>query len=438
MSEIIIKSLIYVLYVSEFIFDLYFMGCVFKARKGKQYHFLAAAFMILLRIVIEQLSLVGNSNALIVINIFYIGFHIVLFSGNLAKRVGVTILLFALELVGELTAVAISSGMGLDYTGADQFYASIMAYMFYNTLMMFGVWIVFIKKKWTRRISLFLLFPVYQFFVLGLYLLMKDIPLINRVVVGALATGFNIWMVITVINVFQGMMERIETEEHLEMLSKQMQYELQYYKNIEHRIEEMRDIRHDFLNQVQASLLLVQAGEHDKTVVSQQRFEGIVEDAKTVLNGYQEGKWCANPVADAIIFLKSEEALKRGISFTAECVLGRETFMDSMDLCCVLGNLLDNAIEANGNAADSKRFVELRVTEAEGSIGITCRNYTEAEPKVKNGSWVTRKKDKKNHGRGLRTVEKICSKYNGKLEKKYLDHVVEMTMEIYGAEKSEH
>lgn len=430
MSEAVMQGLVYFLFTCEFFFDIYFMGCVFKAKMKWSYRFILIAVMILVRVLTDNVFPVGSPLALIVLNVVYISFHIIPYSGSFWKRFGITMLLFFLELPGELATAAICNYYQIDYAVADHFYAAIIAYIFYNTLMMFGVWIVFIRKKWTKRISLFLLFPFYQMFILALFLMMRNIPLENRVIVGVSTTVFNVWLVITVIHVFQGMMERIEKEEHLEMLSKQMQYELQYYKNVEHRIEDLRDIRHDFLNQVQTTLLLLKSGEHQESVLSQRKFAEMVHDAKDAISSYYQGKWCSNPVADAIIFLKSEEAVKNDIRFEAECDLDEKLVMDNVDLCCVLGNLLDNAIEANGDAEDDRRFIHLTAAEADGKMKITCLNYTSVPPKEKQGVWITGKKDKKAHGRGLRTIEKICDKYHGSLQKKCVDNVVEITMEI--------
>ncbi|WP_154486646.1 ATP-binding protein [Lactobacillus equicursoris] len=89
--------------------------------------------------------------------------------------------------------------------------------------------------------------------------------------------------------------------------------------------------------------------------------------------------------------------------------------IDTMDLCSLLGNSLDNAIEAVSKIPDpEKRLIDLRITQKENLVIYNIRNYTEAQPKLENGALPesTKKDTSRPHGYGLRSIEQIAKRYN--------------------------
>ncbi|GHN61763.1 hypothetical protein ME807_01700 [Lactobacillus delbrueckii] len=76
-----------------------------------------------------------------------------------------------------------------------------------------------------------------------------------------------------------------------------------------------------------------------------------------------------------------------------------------MDLCSLLGNSLDNAIEAVSKIPDpEKRLIDLRITQKGNLVVYNIRNYTEAQPKLENGTLPesTKQDTSRPHGYGLR------------------------------------
>ena len=87
------------------------------------------------------------------------------------------------------------------------------------------------------------------------------------------------------------------------------------------------------------------------------------------------------------------------------------------DLCVVVSNLVKNAVEELENSqSDSKRIV-FEVKQGKNFLHITVKNTIDYEKiSLKNNFPITTKKDKKMHGLGLKNVEKVAEKYNGKYE----------------------
>ena len=88
--------------------------------------------------------------------------------------------------------------------------------------------------------------------------------------------------------------------------------------------------------------------------------------------------------------------------------------MDEDDIYALFGNILDNAIEATSELNESKRIIHLSFFEDEkDEIIITSENYFSGKYLQENAVLLTTKKDKKNHGYGLQSINYIARKYHG-------------------------
>ena len=89
-------------------------------------------------------------------------------------------------------------------------------------------------------------------------------------------------------------------------------------------------------------------------------------------------------------------------------------FMDNIDLCILLGNLLDNCIESVEKIDD--RFIELIIDRKEDIVFLSLKNTFDYNSlKYEDGKLVTIKEDSGNHGIGIKNVEDIINKYNGNM-----------------------
>ncbi|WP_258421028.1 ATP-binding protein [Loigolactobacillus coryniformis] len=90
--------------------------------------------------------------------------------------------------------------------------------------------------------------------------------------------------------------------------------------------------------------------------------------------------------------------------------------IETMDLCSLLGNALDNAIESSLKIADTeKRLINLRIAQKANFILFSLENYVEAPPSFEGGLPKTTKSDQQQHGYGLKSIDYIANKYNGSL-----------------------
>ena len=140
-----------------------------------------------------------------------------------------------------------------------------------------------------------------------------------------------------------------------------------------------------------------------------------------------------NKTVDVVLSEKTLICESKGIDFT-RVVNGKAVdFMSSGDIACLLGNLLDNAIEAvNEVEKKDRRYINLNLQEvANGIVSLTCMNYYEGERVFERGLPVTTKEDKRYHGFGMQSIKQIVGRYSGDLRIKAEDGVFEVNIVFF-------
>ena len=122
-----------------------------------------------------------------------------------------------------------------------------------------------------------------------------------------------------------------------------------------------------------------------------------------------------NLIIDSIINSKLQDALEIGIEVEASVILPATIEINSDDMVVILGNLLDNAIEACQRMTSSK-YIKLFIKYEEGCL-IICIKNTFDQIINKNGeNFITRKEDSGLHGVGIKSVKSTIEKYSGLME----------------------
>ena len=116
---------------------------------------------------------------------------------------------------------------------------------------------------------------------------------------------------------------------------------------------------------------------------------------------------------DSLIFTKQQQMEALGIRFEHSVYISPGCSVDPLDMCILLGNLLDNAIEANEHIAPESRYISLSITQQEQWLSITIRNAASRVVSLDGKTIRTTKAQKELHGFGLSSVREIASKYQG-------------------------
>lgn len=119
-----------------------------------------------------------------------------------------------------------------------------------------------------------------------------------------------------------------------------------------------------------------------------------------------------HPIADAILNMKRQEALNRGINVNFMCSDLREMRLKEDEIIILLGNLLDNAIEAT-EKCESDKNIQVWIVQEERQFVITVKNPYVERPRWEEGRIVTLKPDGEKHGYGLAAINDIAERYDG-------------------------
>lgn len=139
-----------------------------------------------------------------------------------------------------------------------------------------------------------------------------------------------------------------------------------------------------------------------------------VNQLKKDITHYQASVKTGNAIMDVILTRKNSFCIQNKITFT--CIVDGKLldFIEVMDLCSLLGNALDNAIESTLKNVDTdKRLINLRVEKKAGFLLFLLNNYSEDRLSFEDGLPKTTKDDKEYHGYGLKSISYIANKYDG-------------------------
>lgn len=139
-----------------------------------------------------------------------------------------------------------------------------------------------------------------------------------------------------------------------------------------------------------------------------------VNQLKKDITQYQATVKTGNAIMDVILTRKNSFCIQNKITFT--CIVDGKLldFIEVMDLCSLLGNALDNAIESTLKNSDTdKRLINLRVEKKAGFVLFLLNNYSEDRLSFEDGLPQTTKDDKESHGYGLKSISYIVNKYDG-------------------------
>lgn len=189
------------------------------------------------------------------------------------------------------------------------------------------------------------------------------------------------------------------------------------YQMLHQDLQENAKRLHDFHHHLQAILgLAEQAGD--------QKTEEYVQSLLDV--SYRDVRMCScgNDIIDAVINCSAAKAARSHIDFQYNVELSSSLSQISpIDLCAVLGNQVENALDACRKIPDSqRRFIQVSIRQNKSFVVIQVINSAYRNPFTADGRLVTNKEDSEFHGLGLKSIQDTVDKYNGYLTNSYENH----------------
>lgn len=182
-----------------------------------------------------------------------------------------------------------------------------------------------------------------------------------------------------------------------------------HYREVDNMYRQIRGWRHDYRNHIQTMKAYAAAGDMDAI---KNYLNLLDEDLTTVDTVIKTG----NPMTDAILNSKISLAKSKDISVVADAHIPLKLKTSEIDLCCIIGNLFDNAIDASMKLPKEQRMIRVYMDMKNTQLYISFTNFTSGKKLKKVGGLFASTKGE-GHGFGLVRIDAIVERLDGYLSR---------------------
>ena len=177
-----------------------------------------------------------------------------------------------------------------------------------------------------------------------------------------------------------------------------------------HQLEEVQKAQASMLHDLRNYLVVLNG---EISMGNQEAAKRTLRDIIDTVPNVEPKTYTGHGVIDWLLRVKSAEAAEKGVEmFIAGDKVG-ELALTELEICTLLGNLLDNAVEAAQKAPE--KWVDVEIWREKDLLFLNVGNSLAEPPKQSGRYFLTSKQDKMHHGIGLRNVDRVVRKYSGKL-----------------------
>ena len=189
---------------------------------------------------------------------------------------------------------------------------------------------------------------------------------------------------------------------------------LKNYQELTEKNRETASLRHEWRGQLAALRLMAEAGDLVRLREKLGELTGALDHAVPRV-------YTGNLAIDAILQSAADQAERLGVDFRCHAAVPPELHIDEGDLCTLLLNLLDNALEA-ASRTPGGGDVCCRLHFTQGFLSVTCENSYDGQLAWgEDGELRTTKHDPDVHGFGLRQMRLVAEKYHSILDIRYTE-----------------
>ncbi|MCR5835321.1 MAG: GHKL domain-containing protein [Lachnospiraceae bacterium] len=191
---------------------------------------------------------------------------------------------------------------------------------------------------------------------------------------------------------------------------------------------EIRKFRHDIKGYLISLLGMIQANKVNdaEKYISNLLDISMDNQADGILHS-------GNIVIDSLVNYSFILAKKKGIALNADVLVPSSLPFESGHLAIIIGNLIDNAMEACSEVSDEDPYIDLNLSYSKNVLQLNMKNnYEKKLRKNRNGKYLTTKRDNYYHGLGLSSVQHAVSHYNGQMEITDNNNTFQVTIVMFG------
>ena len=189
-----------------------------------------------------------------------------------------------------------------------------------------------------------------------------------------------------------------------QLMSEQILMYKKQFGIIELSQKRLESFRHDIKNHLLLLYSYLEEGESDKATA-------YINEIQTNISVPEQYVKTGNNELDSVLNYSLSKANKMNCKIETNISVPRDAFIQGYEVVMLLGNLLDNSLEALEKVDDRQLYVGISLKK--GLILIRIKNTFDGMIKREDGIIKTRKKDTNKHGIGLKNVNEIVQRYNG-------------------------
>ena len=183
-----------------------------------------------------------------------------------------------------------------------------------------------------------------------------------------------------------------------------------HYAEVNNMYHQMRGWRHDYRNHIQTMKAYAAAGDWEA-------IKNYLDLLDTDLNTVDTVIKTGNAMADAILNSKISLAKSKDIQVHADAHIPYALPISEIDLCVILGNLFDNAIEASLPLPPEQRLIRVYMDNKGNQLYISFTNFTAGKKQKKLGGLFATTKQEAGHGFGLVRMDAVVERMGGYLSR---------------------
>ena len=227
----------------------------------------------------------------------------------------------------------------------------------------------------------------------------------GRVLQGYIVLSIALLVLLFVFNtIFLLMATSLNRNARLRQENQLLSLQQQRYENLKTAIEEARQARHDMRHHLNHISMLAEENDMEALKTYLAQTVSRIPDL--------DMRFCENRAADSVLGYYCALAKREGIPFSAQIDLPQTLPVDEIDMCLVLSNLLENALEASLRTVPARRWMKVNAyVHAERLLLMQVENACDGEIKETNG--VFRSSKRKGNGIGIQSVRHIAEKNGG-------------------------
>lgn len=421
------------MYIFEGLLIFHYSNSIFRLKKSKTVQVVSIAIGTFILFAVYQLNITYLNAALV----YIINFVLFYFLYNISFKTAAFhsfIFLFVM-FASEVLVASVGFMIFSDFNALEN---DITAYLFVvitSKLIYFGIMMAILKlfaqKEDTEQTNKFfwLLFIIPLTSIMML-LCFRYITYQMKLtyLISVLWTVFCLGLLfanILVFAIYEYSLKRTKELYELKTIQHQEEQDKRYFEIIEQSNKEMRVFSHDIKNHLTQIRNL-----EDINAVNQ-----YIDKLYPTIEKFSYTGISKNKMLDLIISKYATLCESKKIKFDVDVKTSNLSYIDDVDLSTLMNNLLDNAVEAAEKSSNS--FIQLTVFAKNNMYdGLLMKNSCFVSPETDNGELKTKKSNKKYHGLGIKSINKIVKKYNAVYDWKYDKQKNIFTTEIIFMKKS--